>query len=143
MATDGEAAVNKSLVDGIVHLARGRDDTLRGEGLEVRAEEDLHPELLFHIPREGYSSETITGVPGGLQEFLQPMISAGRCMSCGRSCDCLLWCIQCHVISHVMPKFSCACHVDSVLVYMQWYEYIHVHTVEPLYKDTPEIRTPL
>jgi afadin len=79
MATDGEVAVNKTLVDDLVHLARGRDDILRGEGLEVQLEEDLHAEHLFQIPGEGYSGETVSGVPGGLQEFLQPMISAGLC----------------------------------------------------------------
>ena len=77
VATDGEAAVSKGLVDDLVHLAQGRDDVLRGEGLEVRLEEDLHPEHLFQIPVEGYSGETVTGVPSGLQEYLQPMISAG------------------------------------------------------------------
>ena len=77
VATDGEAVVNKTLVDDLVHLARGRDDILRGEGLDVQLEEDLHAEHLFQIPGEGYSGETVSGVPGGLQEFLQPMISAG------------------------------------------------------------------
>ena len=77
VVTDGEAAVNKDLVDDLVHLARGRDDVLRGEGLEVRLEEDLHPEPHFEIPGEGYSGETVTGIPNGLQEYLQPMISAG------------------------------------------------------------------
>ena len=75
LATDGEGAVNKTLTDDLVHLARGRDDILRGEGLEVRLEEDPHQELLFHIPSEGYSSEMVTGLLSGLQEFLQPMIS--------------------------------------------------------------------
>ena len=42
----------------------------------MRLEEDPHQEL-FHIPSEGYSSEMVTGLPSGLQEFLQPMISAG------------------------------------------------------------------
>ena len=78
MATDGEGAVNKTLTDDLIYLAHGRDDILRGEGLEVQLEEDPHQELLFHIPSEGYSSEMVTGLPTGLQEFLQPMISAGR-----------------------------------------------------------------
>ena len=77
LATDGEAAVGRAVVDDIIHLALGRDEILRGEGLEVRVEEDHNPELLFHIPTEGYSGEVVTGVPDGLQEFLQPMISAG------------------------------------------------------------------
>ena len=55
LATDGEAVVNKTLADSLIHLARTRDEALRGEGLEVRVEEDVHPELLFHIPGEGYS----------------------------------------------------------------------------------------
>ena len=80
MATDGEAAVNKTLVNDLMQLARGRDEVIRGEGLEVRTEEDVHPELMYHTPGDGYSSETITGIPDGLQEYLQPMISAGQCM---------------------------------------------------------------
>ena len=43
----------------------------------MRLEEDPHQELMFHIPSEGYSSEMVTGLPSGLQEFLQPMISTG------------------------------------------------------------------
>ena len=78
LATDGETAVNRAVVDNLVHLARARDEVLQGEGLEVRVEEDLHPELLFRIPGEGYSGEVMTGVPSGLQEFIQPMISAGE-----------------------------------------------------------------
>ena len=77
LATDGEAAVSRVVMDDIIHMACGRDEILRGEGLEVRVEEDLHPELIFHIPGEGYSGEMMVGVPSGLREFLQPMISAG------------------------------------------------------------------
>ena len=81
MATDGEATVNRAIMDELIHLAHGRDEILRGEGLEVRVEEDINPELLFHIPGERYSGEVVTGVPSGLQEFLQPMISAGGSIS--------------------------------------------------------------
>lgn len=77
LATDGEAVVTRAVVDNLIHLARSRDEILQGDGLEVRVEEDNHPELLFHIPGEGYSGEVMSGVPSGLQEFLQPMISAG------------------------------------------------------------------
>ena len=91
LATDGEPAVNKSLVDNLIHLARGRDEALREEGSEVRVEEDLHPELLFHIPGEGFSGEMVTGIPSNLQEFLQPMINAGMyiyCILCTYICLC-------------------------------------------------------
>ena len=72
--------MNKTLIEDLVRLARGhRDEALQGEGQEVGLEEDPHPELLFHIPKDGYSGETVTGLPASLLEFLQPMISAGWC----------------------------------------------------------------
>ena len=79
MQSDGETTVSKTLADELIRTARlHRDETLRAEGQEVAVEEDPNPELIFHIPAEGYSSECITGTPVGLQEFLQPMISAGK-----------------------------------------------------------------
>ena len=77
--TDGETAVNKVLEDKLIRLAEGhRDEALRREGKEAELEEDPHQELLFQIPVEGYSGDSVVGVPSGLREFLQPMISAGE-----------------------------------------------------------------
>ena len=43
----------------------------------INLQEDPNHDLPFLLPEHGYSCDTIQGVPEGLEEFLQPIISAG------------------------------------------------------------------
>ncbi len=77
---DGDVAVNQGFVEGMIILAQGRtDQLLLNEGIEVKLEENPNLELRFVVPSVGYSCDTIQGLPPGLKDFLDPMISAGTC----------------------------------------------------------------
>ena len=77
--SEGEVAVNAVFAGEIIVLAQThRDEALQNDGLEVNLEEDPNLELPFLIPQQGYSSDSIAGIPPGLQEYFEPMISAGK-----------------------------------------------------------------
>lgn len=57
------------------------DELTRTDGREVRLEEDQDLHLPFLLPEDGYSCDTIRGVPTGLPEFIKPMTAAGVCLS--------------------------------------------------------------
>ena len=77
--TEGEMAVNPVFASELVILARShRDEALQNDGLEINLEEDPNLELPFLIPQLGYSCDTIRGIPPGLQDYFEPMISAGE-----------------------------------------------------------------
>jgi hypothetical protein len=47
--------------------------------LQVRLEEDPDLHLPFLLPEDGYSCDTIRGVPNGLPEFVSQLGNAGLC----------------------------------------------------------------
>lgn len=72
-------AVNPVFASELVILAQShRDEALQNDGLELNLEEDPNLELPFLIPQLGYSCDTIRGIPPGLQDYFEPMISAGE-----------------------------------------------------------------
>ena len=72
-------AVNPVFASELVILAQShRDEALQNDGLELNLEEDPNLELPFLIPQLGYSCDTIRGIPPGLQDYFEPMISAGK-----------------------------------------------------------------
>ena len=71
--------MNQSLAAELILLAQAHvDSALQHDGLEVNLEEDPNLELPFLIPQQGYSCDGIRGLPSGLQDYLEPTISAGR-----------------------------------------------------------------
>ena len=60
------------------------DVNLQNEGMELKLEEDPNLELPFLIPLGGYSSDSLRGIPLGLQDYLDPMISSGEYCCCDR-----------------------------------------------------------
>jgi len=76
-----EAPINNELIDTIVRVAQNTVDELtRGEGRQVRLEEDFVLQLPFLLPEDNYSCDIVRGVPGGLIEFLSPLQKAGLCV---------------------------------------------------------------
>jgi len=76
-----EAPINKELIDTIVRVAQNTVDELtRGEGRQVRLEEDFVLQLPFLLPEDNYSCDIVRGVPGGLIEFLSPLQKSGLCV---------------------------------------------------------------
>ncbi|KAH7985911.1 hypothetical protein HPB52_025310 [Rhipicephalus sanguineus] len=72
--------VGPGLIDALVHEARkGEDARLAEEGRPLQLAEEPQLALPFLLPEDGYSCETVRGVPPGLQEFLQPLCLAGLC----------------------------------------------------------------
>lgn len=77
--SEGEVAVNPAFASELIVLAQAhRDEALQNDGLEINLEEDPNLELPFLIPQQGYSCDNIVGIPPGLQDYFEPMISAGE-----------------------------------------------------------------
>ncbi|KAK3576959.1 hypothetical protein CHS0354_005964 [Potamilus streckersoni] len=76
----GEPPIPMNLVDRIVSVAQNMaDDLIRAEGREVQLQEDPDLQLPFLLPEDGYSCDTIRGIPNGLGEFIEPAARAGLC----------------------------------------------------------------
>lgn len=54
------------------------DEKIKSDGRDVRLEEDPDLQLPFLLPEDGYSCDTIRGIPNGLGEFVEPLARAGK-----------------------------------------------------------------
>ena len=73
-----EPPVSRELIEKAVSVAESTaDEIARSEGQHVGLEEDLDLNLPFLLPDDGYFSEKTRGVPPGLKEFLDPLITPG------------------------------------------------------------------
>ncbi|XP_078617984.1 afadin-like isoform X12 [Branchiostoma floridae x Branchiostoma japonicum] len=73
-----EPRIPQDLIESVVSVAENTADELtRSDGGDVRLEEDSDLQLPFLLPEDGYSCDIVRGVPTGLQEFLDPLVSAG------------------------------------------------------------------
>ena len=71
--------MNQAFSEELMLLAQSHvSDLTQGDGTELNLEEDPNLELSFLIPQHGYSCDTFRGIPPGLQDFLEPMISGGE-----------------------------------------------------------------
>uniref|UniRef100_A0A671SR72 Afadin-like n=1 Tax=Sinocyclocheilus anshuiensis TaxID=1608454 RepID=A0A671SR72_9TELE len=68
-----------ALIERVAALAETTRDVLRREGGEIRLEEELDLHLPFLLPEDGYSSDSMRGIPKGFQEFLEPICRKGLC----------------------------------------------------------------
>lgn len=71
--TESAVATAKSLVDEPALLS----------GLSVQLEEEPDLQVQFLLPEDGYSVDVVTGLPGGLKDFLEPLTRNSTC-----SLDC-------------------------------------------------------
>ncbi|GFR97600.1 afadin [Elysia marginata] len=75
-----EPGVSSAFVERVVSIAENMADELtRTDGREVRLEEDNDLHLPFLLPEDGYSCDTIRGIPNGLPEFVRQLEGAGLC----------------------------------------------------------------
>ncbi|XP_076444393.1 uncharacterized protein LOC143282632 [Babylonia areolata] len=75
-----EPPVTPNFVERVVAIAENMADELtRTDGREVRLEEDPDLHLPFLLPEDGYSCDTIRGIPNGLPEFVSQLGSTGMC----------------------------------------------------------------
>ncbi|XP_062618363.1 afadin-like, partial [Saccostrea cucullata] len=76
----GEPPVPQSLIEDIVKVAENMADELtKNDGREVCLEEHADLQLPFLLPEEGYTCDTIKGIPKGIDEFIEPLGKAGLC----------------------------------------------------------------
>ncbi|XP_039530139.1 afadin isoform X2 [Pimephales promelas] len=68
-----------ALIERVAALAETTTDVLRREGGEIRLEEELELHLPFLLPEDGYSCDSLRGIPKGFQEFLEPICRKGLC----------------------------------------------------------------
>jgi afadin len=54
------------------------DEQIKSDGRDVHLEEDPDLQLPFLLPEDGYSCDTIRGIPNGLGEFVEPLARAGE-----------------------------------------------------------------
>ncbi|KAL4233546.1 Mllt4p [Mactra antiquata] len=75
-----EPPIPHNLIDRVVSVAENMaDDLIRTDGRQVQLEEDQDLQLPFLLPEDGYSCDTIKGVPNGLADFIEPLTRAGLC----------------------------------------------------------------
>lgn len=79
MPEKSEPSVSPAFVERVVAMAENMTDApTRADGREVRLEEDSDLHLPFLLPEDGYSCDTIRGIPNGLPEFVKQMENAGK-----------------------------------------------------------------
>lgn len=64
------------------------DKLILGEGRDVRLEESLDLRLPFLLPEGGFSCDTMTGIPPGFLEFLEPVSQKGERKHDSVNIDC-------------------------------------------------------
>lgn len=68
----------QALIDVVVAAANASADNLiQSEGRAIQLEESLNLSLPFLLPEEGYSCDTVRGIPPGFREFLEPISQKG------------------------------------------------------------------
>ncbi|XP_061899231.1 afadin isoform X2 [Entelurus aequoreus] len=75
-----EPDIPTDLMEAVVASARtSADEVIGGEGRDVRLEESLHLHLPFLLPGGGHSCSSVTGIPPGFRDFLEPVSRRGLC----------------------------------------------------------------
>lgn len=75
----GEVPISRDLIDNIVKVVEnGVDEMLRNDGVEIELEEAVELELPFLLPEDGYSPESVRGIPAGLKEFVDSLLVKGK-----------------------------------------------------------------
>ncbi|KAJ9573633.1 hypothetical protein L9F63_008974, partial [Diploptera punctata] len=89
-----EPRIQAELIENVVRMAENvADELARSDGREIRLEEDIHLQLPFLLPEDGYSCDVVRGVPQGLAEFLAPLQHAGLCRMSTQPTSNGLWTI--------------------------------------------------
>ncbi|KAL2098852.1 hypothetical protein ACEWY4_005332 [Coilia grayii] len=66
------------MIDSLVAMAESTtDDLLKREGWEIQLEVDVDLHLPFLLPEDGYSCDSMQGIPHGFRDFLEPICHKG------------------------------------------------------------------
>ncbi|XP_034153250.1 afadin isoform X2 [Esox lucius] len=75
-----EPRIHPGLIDRVVTAAESSaDEVVRSEGRDIQLEEGPDLRLPFLLPEEGYSCDTVRGIPQGFRDFLEPICRKGLC----------------------------------------------------------------
>ena len=76
---DTEQTINPAFAEQLILFAESHvDDAYRHEDEEPGLEEDPNVELPFSLPQRGYYTDSLKGIPSGLHDYLEPVISSGK-----------------------------------------------------------------
>ncbi|XP_071137644.1 afadin-like isoform X5 [Mytilus edulis] len=93
-----EPPIPQNLIDQVVRVAENmEDEKIKSDGRDVRLEEDPDLQLPFLLPEDGYSCDTIRGIPNGLGEFVEPLARAGVCRMVAQPGSSGEWTVYMHV----------------------------------------------
>ncbi|XP_062379464.1 afadin [Sardina pilchardus] len=68
------------MIDNLVSMAEiTTDNMLKREGWEIRLEVDVDLRLPFLLPEDGYTCDSMQGIPHGFRDFLEPICHKGFC----------------------------------------------------------------
>ncbi|XP_078797498.1 afadin [Oryzias latipes] len=75
-----EPSIPPGLIDAVVGAAEtSADNLIRSEGRDIQMKERLDLQLPLLLPEEGFSCHSVSGVPQGLRDFLEPISQKGLC----------------------------------------------------------------
>nr|XP_022293041.1 afadin-like isoform X4 [Crassostrea virginica] len=75
-----EPPVPRQLIEDVVKIAENMaDEQIKSDGREVCLEEDADLQLPFLLPEDGYTCDSIKGIPKGMDEFIDPLAKMGLC----------------------------------------------------------------
>ncbi|XP_042565613.1 afadin-like [Clupea harengus] len=68
------------MIDSLVSMAESTtDDVLKKEGWDIQLEVDSDLHLPFLLPEDGYTCDSMQGIPHGFRDFLEPICHKGFC----------------------------------------------------------------
>ena len=66
------------MIDSLVSMAESTtDDVLKKEGWDIQLEVDSDLHLPFLLPEDGYTCDSMQGIPHGFRDFLEPICHKG------------------------------------------------------------------
>ncbi|KAG5265812.1 hypothetical protein AALO_G00246660 [Alosa alosa] len=72
--------IPRGMIDNLVSMAEiTTDNVLKREGWEIRLEVDVDLHLPFLLPEDGYTCDSMQGIPHGFRDFLEPICHKGLC----------------------------------------------------------------
>ena len=121
-----EPPIPHNLIDRVVSVAENMaDELIRSDGRVVQLEEDQDLQLPFLLPEDGYSCDTIKGVPNGLGEYVEPITRAGLCQMMLQPQASGLWTVymsddESSQIIEVGYSYYCCCSVGGPEEQLGW-----------------------
>lgn len=100
-----QETIPRNLIDTTVRMAESvADELTRADGREVRLEESPDLPLALLLPDDGFSSDVVRGIPGGLVDFLGPLQGVGMCRLAAQPTSIGMWTVYMHQYNARSPS---------------------------------------